>query len=73
MKHQDRFFIHNETGELIIAKLSPKGYEEVSRTKLIEPTGKAQGRSIVWSHPAFANRSIYLRNDSEIRCYSLAK
>ena len=73
VKHQDRFFIHNETGELIIAKLSPKGYEEVSRTKLIEPTGKAQGRSIVWSHPAFANRSIYLRNDSEIRCYSLAK
>ena len=73
VKHQDRFFIPNETGELIIAKLSPKGYEEISRAKLIDPTGKAQGRPIVWSHPAFANRSIYLRNDREIRCYSLAK
>jgi hypothetical protein len=73
VKHQDRFFIPNETGELIIAKLSPKGYEEISRAKLIDPTGKAQGRPIVWSHPAFANRSIYLRNDEEIRCFSLAK
>ena len=73
VKHQDRFFIHNEKGELIIAKLSPKGYEEISRAKLIEPTASAQGRQIVWSHPAFANRSIYLRNDKEIRCFSLAK
>jgi len=30
-------------------------------------------RTLVWSHPAFANRSVYLRNDREIRCYSLAK
>ena len=73
VKHQDRFFIHNEKGELIIAKLNPKGYEEISRVPLIEPTSRAQGRPIVWSHPAFANRSIYLRNDKVIRCYSLAK
>ncbi|MEO1994460.1 MAG: hypothetical protein ABGZ17_04215 [Planctomycetaceae bacterium] len=25
-----------------------------------------------WSHPAFAQRSVYLRNDAEIRCDSLA-
>ena len=65
-------FIH-EAGDLIIAKLSPKGYEEISRTRLIEPTNTAQGRQIVWSHPAFANKSIYLRNDREVRCYSLAE
>jgi outer membrane protein assembly factor BamB len=73
VKHRDRFFIHNEIGDLIIAKLSPKGYEEISRANLIAPTGSAQGRQIVWSHPAFANRSVYLRNDLEIRCYSLAE
>jgi hypothetical protein len=39
---------------------------------LLEPTNKAAGRSVVWSHPAFANRSIYARNDKEIICYSLA-
>ena len=72
VKHEDRFFIHNEIGDLIIAKLSPKGYEEISRANLIVPTNFARGRKLVWSHPAFANRSVYLRNDKEIRCYSLA-
>ena len=73
VKNGNRFFIHNEAGDLIIAKLSPKGYEEISRARLIEPTNTAQGRRIVWSHPAFANKSIYLRNDQEVRSYSLAK
>ncbi|MBC8326975.1 MAG: PQQ-like beta-propeller repeat protein [Verrucomicrobia subdivision 3 bacterium] len=73
VKHQDRFFIHNEKGDLIIAKLSPKGYEEISRANLIAPTNTARGRQLVWSHPAFANKSIYLRNDRVIRCYSLAE
>ena len=38
VRNQDRYFINNDRGELIIAKLSPQGYQEVSRTKLIEPT-----------------------------------
>jgi outer membrane protein assembly factor BamB len=72
--HEDRVFLFNERGELIIAKLSPKGYEEVSRAKLLEPTNKyAQGRSVVWSHPAFANKNVYARNDKEIVAVSLAK
>jgi outer membrane protein assembly factor BamB len=73
VKNADRFFLFNEKGELIIAKLSPKGYEEVSRAKLLEPSGKAFGRDVVWSHPAFANRCIYARNDKELVCASLAK
>ena len=67
-----RFFLANDLGELIIARRSPRGYEELSRTRLIEPTHKVGGRVLVWSHPAFANRSIYLRNDRELLCYSLA-
>ena len=71
--HEDRYFLFNELGELIIAKLSPQGYEEVSRAKLIEPNGSDMGnrRPIVWSHPAYANQRIFVRNDSEIRCFSL--
>lgn len=70
--HEDRYFLFNEQGELIIAKLSPKGYEETSRAKLIEPNGiDLRRRPIVWSHPAYANQRIYVRNDGEIRCYSL--
>jgi outer membrane protein assembly factor BamB len=70
--HEDRVFLFNEKGDLIIARLSPKGYEEIDRARLLEPTGKAQARKIVWSHPAFANRCIFVRNDKEIVCASLA-
>ena len=39
---------------------------------MIEPTNKAMQRNVVWSHPAYADRSIFIRNDKEIVCYSLA-
>jgi len=71
--HEDRFFHANDLGDLIIAKMDPSGYREVSRAHLIEPTHNIGNRLVVWSHPAFANRSVYLRNDREIRCYSLAE
>lgn len=73
VRQGNRYFLANDYGELIIAGLSPAGYTEISRAKLIEPTHQVGGRTLVWSHPAFANRSVYLRNDREIRCYSLAK
>jgi outer membrane protein assembly factor BamB len=73
IKNGDRFFLPNEKGELIIARLTPKGYEEISRAKLLEPTNTAAGRDVVWSHPAFANRCIYARNDKELVCASLAE
>jgi outer membrane protein assembly factor BamB len=73
VKHADRFFIANEKGDLIIAKLSPQGYEEISRAHLLEPTGNAGARPVVWSHPAFANRRAYMRNDKELICVELAE
>ena len=73
IKNGDRFFIPNEKGDLIIAKLSPEGYQEISRTHLLVPTNHDPGRMVVWSHPAFANRCIYARNDKEIVCASLAE
>jgi outer membrane protein assembly factor BamB len=73
VKNGDRWFIFNERGELVIAKLTPEKFEEVSRAKLLEPTGDCFGRPIVWSHPAFANRCMFARNDKEIICASLAE
>ena len=72
VKNGARWFLFSERGDLIIAKLSPEKYEEISRMPLIEPTNRDPGRPVVWSHPAFANRSIYVRNDREIICVSLA-
>ena len=73
VKNGERFFLFNELGELIIAKLSAKGYEEISKAKILDPTGTAFGRDVLWSHPAFANKSCYARNDKEIICVDLAQ
>lgn len=71
--HEDRFFLFNEKGDLIIARLTPQGYDELGRCHVIDPTNRmVPGRLVLWSHPAFANRSMYVRNDKEIVCISLA-
>jgi len=72
-KNADRYFLFSETGDLIIARLSAKGYDEISRAHILERTHEAFGRSVVWSHPAYANQCAYVRNDKEIVCVSLAK
>jgi outer membrane protein assembly factor BamB len=71
-KGSRRVFIHNEQGELILAELSGEGYHELGRSLLIEPTEPVQRRMTVWSHPAFANRCVFARNDKELICVDLA-
>jgi outer membrane protein assembly factor BamB len=71
-KNGDRFFLFGEIGDLVIARLSPEKYDEVSRAKLLDPVGVGLGRKVVWSHPAYADRCVFARNDREIVCASLA-
>lgn len=72
--HEDHYFLFNEQGDLIIAKFSPKGYQEISRVNILEPTNAmARGRKVVWMHPAFADRSVFARNDKEIIRVDLGK
>jgi outer membrane protein assembly factor BamB len=74
VRNGDRYFLFSETGDLVIAKLTPKGYEEIDRAHLLEPTTAGLSkRKVVWSHPAFANKCIFVRNDKEIVCASLAE
>jgi len=73
VKQGDRFLLFNDQGELILAKLSPKGYEEHGRAKVLEPTNTGFGRDVVWCAPAFANRRMYVRNDKECVCVELAR
>lgn len=69
----DRTFLFNEKGDLIIARLTPAGYEEIDRAHILEPTGRAMQRRVVWSHPAFADRCMFARNDKEIVCVNLSR
>lgn len=70
--HGDSAFLFNDRGELIQARLTPSGYEEISRVKLIEPTWPFGSRKVAWAAPAFAHQNVYARNDQELVCVSLA-
>ena len=80
VQNVDRWFVINETGELVIARFTPAGYEEIDRTLLLEPTTRTRGgasgrwddRAVLWAHPAFANRHVVSRNDVEVVRLSLA-
>lgn len=70
VRNQDKYFINNDRGELIIARLTPERYEELDRTPLIKPTTTSYNRRklgvVSWMHPAYANGHIIARNDEEI-------
>jgi len=74
VRQDDRLWFFNERGELIICRLSPQGYHEISRTKLIDPTTEQlkQRGGVCWSHPAYANRCVFARNDKELVCADLS-
>ena len=74
IQNGDLTYMFNEHGELIIAKLSPEGFDEISRAKLIKPTtgqNKRKGAGVTWSHPAFAYKHVFIRNDEELICANL--
>ncbi|MHC4511247.1 MAG: outer membrane protein assembly factor BamB family protein [Planctomycetota bacterium] len=74
VRHKDEIWMFNERGELVISKLSPEGFHEISRARIIEPTEGQLGRrgGVCWSHPAFAYKHIYARNDREMVCIDLS-
>jgi outer membrane protein assembly factor BamB len=74
VRNADRIWMFNERGELLITRLSPTGVEVISRAQLIDPTKGQLGMrgGVCWSHPAYAGKCIFARNDNEIVCASLA-
>lgn len=75
VRHGEQVWMFNERGELLITRLSPEGFTEIDRAKLIEPTTEQlrQRGGVCWAHPAFADRCIFVRNDKQLVCASLAK
>lgn len=73
IQNEEKIWMFNEHGELLITELSKNGLKEISRAKLIEPTKKQLPRGVTWSHPAFANRHVFIRNDKLLICADLSK
>lgn len=74
VRESDRVWMFNERGELLITKLSREGLQILSRSQLIEPTRDQLGQrgGVCWSHPAYAERSVFARNDKQLVRVSLA-
>lgn len=57
-----RALILNSEGDLILAELTPDGYQELTRTNLIGET---------WAHPAYAETRVYARSNTKLVAYEL--
>lgn len=69
-------WIFNEHGELIIAELTPEGYQQRSRGKLVNRTAAGMPSRIggvTWAHPAFAYKHVIARNDKQLVCADLSE
>ncbi len=68
-------WIFNEHGELIISELTPEGYHQHSRGKLVNRTAAGMPSRIggvTWAHPAFAYKHVFVRNDEQLVCADLS-
>ena len=68
----DAVFLFTDRGDLIQAQLTPQGYREISRARLLEPTSPFGDKKCAWAPPAYANRHVFARSDAEVICASLA-
>ena len=75
VRQRDRVWMFNERGELLLTRLSPDGVQILDRAQLIEPTREQLNKreGVCWTHPAFAERSIFVRNDERLVRASLAR
>jgi outer membrane protein assembly factor BamB len=64
----DRLYIRFADGTMVLAKVNPEKYEEVSKFK-IPDSGARPG----WSHPVIAGGKLYLREQDKIYCYDVKK
>ena len=74
VQHGRETWMFNERGELLITRLSPTSFRILSRARLLRPTVvqlRRRGKGVCWSHPAFADRCVFARNDEELICVSL--
>ena len=59
---RNRIIALNAEGELVLATITPDGYAEQSRTRIIDPT---------WAHPAFIGHRVLARSDKKLVCVRL--
>ncbi len=64
----------NESGELLLGILSPEGYTDLGRVKVIDPVKISPNprNGVNWAHPAFSGNHVFVRSDSRLICIEIA-
>ena len=68
-----RYLLFGEEGHFTIATMNADGLTSHGQMKVVEATQSAFGRKVIWSHPAYAGKTAYIRNDKELVAVDLAK
>jgi hypothetical protein len=61
-----KLILFNDTGDLILAKATPKRFEQLGRIRVLEG-------EIVWTQPTLYKRHLFLRNHSRVVCLYLGR
>jgi outer membrane protein assembly factor BamB len=67
------YYIEEKSGDVLLLKVSPEGWEEKGRFKLSPQTEKRNPKGRIWVHPVIANGKMYLRDQELIMCYDIKK
>ena len=71
--HGENCFAFTEKGDLFVVRLSAGGCELLAKAHLCDPDMAVGSRKVIWSHPAFADRCVFVRRNGELVAFSLAE
>ena len=65
LSYDDKLFLVNEAGVLIVVEPSPAGYRELARSQVVE------GKKPCWTMPAIYQGRLLVRNQETLACYQI--
>lgn len=73
VRQADKIWGFNELGELVMGKVSPAGFTDLGRVKLLEPVPVSPNPrgGVNWAHPAFDRNRIFARSDALLAAFKL--
>ena len=66
------YCLEEDTGTVVLAEASPKGWNEQGRFKLAPQTQQRSNRGKIWTHPVIADGKLYLRDQELLFCFDVS-
>ena len=66
------YCIGEDSGEVVLAKASPNGWQESGRFTLTPQTQIRKARGRIWTHPVISGGKLYLRDQDLIFCFDIS-